>query len=124
MGNFKNGAHEYHLIKGCNGLYQIIVLPLYFVGLHSVFRLFQEDKKRVVPLLFLSVYLLMNVEMVVAMTLEHRHLAQFLPSFIIVAALPDTREKKTAKELRTVAVDWFAAVIIVHLAWAITVKGS
>lgn len=74
------------------------------------------------PLLFLAAYLLVNIGAVVATSMEQRHFAQFMPAFIILAALPDTRDIKVTKRLRTISAWWFAAVVLVHLAW-LYVKG-
>lgn len=64
----------------------------------------------------------MDTAAVVATSLEQRHIAQFLPAFMILAALANTRNKKNRKEMRTISVKWFAVVVLIHLAWAI-IKG-
>ena len=120
---FKTGASEYHLIKGYNGVYQVLVLPLVFCGILLVFRAIQRDKKSAAPLLFLVIYLIVNTLIVVTTSMEQRHLAQFLPSLIILAALPDTRDKVVNKSLKSIISGWFLMVILAHLAWAIAVMG-
>jgi hypothetical protein len=113
----EKGATEYHLIKTWHGFYQVLVLPLVFAGFIAVFRLFKRDRRRAVPLLFLAVYLLLNLLAVVATSMEQRHLAQFMPAFFILAAVPDTRENKTHKGLRRIAVAWFVFVALLYVAW-------
>jgi hypothetical protein len=108
---------DYHLIKTWHGFYQVLVLPLVFAGFLAVFRLFKRDRKRAVPLLFLAVYLLLNWLSVVATSMEQRHLAQFMPAFLILAAVPDTRDRDTQKSLRRIAIAWFALVALLHVAW-------
>jgi hypothetical protein len=110
---------DYHWIKGYNGFYQVVIMPLLFSGLFAVFRMFQKKHKLAIPFLFISAYLLINVLAVVTTSMEQRHIAQFMPAFIILAALPDTREKKTQKQLRPIMAVWFSVVILVHAAWAI-----
>ena len=117
--NFKIGSLDNGWIKGYHGIYQMLVLPLVFTGFIVVFQMFKKERKKATPLLFLAGYLLINLAAVVATSLEQRHIAQFMPAFMILAALPDTREKKTRKALRTITMCWFVVVILVHLAWAI-----
>jgi hypothetical protein len=117
--SFNTNSADYQWIKGYHGIYQLLVLPLVFAGILGIFRMFPRDRKRAFSLLFLFVYLLVNVVAVVATSNEQRHIAQFMPAFIILAALPDTREKKARKELRTIMIWWFVVVVLVHLTWVI-----
>jgi hypothetical protein len=114
----KTGATDYHLIRTYHGIYQVLVLPLVFVGVIMVMRQFGKGRKESRPLLFLVVYLLMNLGAVVATSLEQRHLAQFMPAFLILGAVPDTRDEGTRVSVRYMAIAWFCMVILVHLAWA------
>jgi len=116
---FQIGSPEYDWLKGYNGIYQVLLLPLVFAGCLAVYRLVRKDRKQAVPLLFLAIYLLINVAAVAATSLEQRHFAQFMPALLILAVLPDTREKGTQNEVYLIALRWFAVVIFVHLAWAI-----
>ena len=75
------------------------------------------------PMLFLAVYMLMNVLAVVATSMEHRHLAQFMPAMMILAAVPDTREKEERRRVRGVMLGWFSLVILIHLVWVIATWG-
>jgi len=117
--NFNIRSADYLWIKGYNGIYQVVVLPLVLVGFIAVFRLFRIDRKRRIPFLFLVMYLLMNLGAVVATSLEQRHFAPFIPAIMILAALPDTRGMKVKKELRMITMWWFTVVVLVHLAWLI-----
>jgi hypothetical protein len=86
-------------------------------------RAFGKDRQRAIPLLFLAVYLLMNILAVVATSLEQRHIAQFMPAMIILAAVPDTRERETRKTVWDCALVWIFVVVLVHLAWALAAMG-
>jgi hypothetical protein len=116
-GYFRSGALDYDLIKGYHGVYQMLILPLVFSGFLIVFMEFFKGQKQSIPFLFLSAYLLMNLETVVATSLEQRHLAQFMSAFIILASVPDTKENKCRTLVGTIAITWFIIVILVHLLW-------
>lgn len=117
--NFKIGAHEYHWIKGYHGIYQVLVLPLVFTGCLLVWDMYRTDRKRAAPLLFLVSYLAVNLGAVAVTSMEPRHVAQFLPAFMILSAVPDTRDVAVRQKLRPIAVVWFAAIILLHLIWAL-----
>ncbi len=117
--HFWIGAGEYHWIKGYNGLYQLFVLPFVFAGALAAFRMFFRDTKRSWPLMFLIIFVLINLIGVVATSLETRHFGQFMSAVVILAAIPDTREKGTENELRSIRAWWFFGVLLAHLAWAI-----
>ena len=120
---FRSGVNDYHLIKGYHGIYQVIVMPLFIVGFLELFRMFYKDRKRVTPLLYLAMYLIMNLMAIVSTSMEQRHFAQFMTSFLILAALPDTREKKIEKKLRMITKRWLGVIFLVHLAWALLKAG-
>lgn len=117
--HFTISARDYHWIKGYNGLYQLFVLPLVFAGSLTAFRMFFKDTKRSWPLMFLVMFMLINMIGVVATSLEQRHLGQFMSAFVIIATIPDTSDEKTENELRRIKVLWFSGVNLVHIAWAI-----
>jgi len=110
---------DYHLIKGYHGIYQVLVMPLVLAGFVAVVLLFRKDRKQAIPLVLLAIYVVMSVLAVVATSLEQRHVAQFMPAFMILAAAPDTWDKETRKRVCEIAIAWVFLVILVHLAWAI-----
>jgi hypothetical protein len=116
--NFTFKLGEYHWIKGYNGIYQIIILPLVFLGFMAIPHVPKENEEIKTSLRFLVVYMLINLAAVVATSLEQRHIAQFLPALIILAALPDTRDMIIRNKLRKIMTFWVMALICVHLAWA------
>lgn len=116
--NFKSGAQEYHLALGYHGIYQVLVLPLGFAGIFGIVRLFRKEGRKALPLMFLSVYLLVSLAAVAASSQTERHLGQFMAALLILAVVPDTQNKGERKTVRRIATLWFAAVILVHVAWA------
>jgi len=118
----KEGASDYTLIKAYHGIFQVLVLPLVFAGFLTGLRLLRRDRNQAAPLIFLVMYLLLNLAAVVLTSLETRHIGQFLPAFIILAAVPNTQEKRAQKELGMITWWWFAVVVLVHLTWAV-IKG-
>ena len=69
--------------------------------------------------MFLVIFLLINAAGVVASSLEQRHFGQFMSAFVVIAAIPDTRDEKANNELRNIRVWWFFAVLLVHILWAV-----
>ncbi len=116
---FRIGASDYHWIKGYNGLYQLFVLPLVLTGFLAAFHTFFRDTKLPWPFMFLVLFLLINLVGVVATSLEQRHFGQFMSAFVVIAAIPDTREKKIENELKNIKALWFFGVLLVHIAWGL-----
>ncbi len=113
----KEGAGEYHLFKAYHAFYQLFTLPLVLAGLIAVGRRLLHDPARSVPLVFLVLYLGVNVLAVVATSMEQRHVAQFMPAFMILAAVPDTRDPGERRSVLKMARGWWGFVALVHLAW-------
>ena len=113
----KEGAGEYHLFKAYHAFYQLFTLPLVLAGLIAVGRRLLHDPARSVPLVFLVLYLGVNVLAVVATSMEQRHVAQFMPAFMILAAVPDTRDPGERRSVLKMAQGWWSVVALVHLAW-------
>ncbi|MFC2108302.1 hypothetical protein ACFLS5_02455 [Candidatus Bipolaricaulota bacterium] len=117
--NFKRESGEYHWIKGYHGIYQVAVMPLLLAGIIFAIRLFLRDRDSGAPWVFLFAYLFVGVLGVAATSLEQRHLAQFMPSVMILAALPDTRKATVRNHVHVLAGLWIVLVLLVHLAWAV-----
>lgn len=115
--NFEIGFRDYSWIKGYHGLYQVLVMPLFFTGILAALRLIRKDWKQASPLVFLTLYLLLNMVSVLSTSMEQRHLGQFMSAVLIIAALPDTREKRTRYELTKISELWYIGVVLVHLLW-------
>ena len=110
------GVREYHFIFSYNGIYQILIMPFLLAGVHIVFRTVLNIRK-LSPLFFLTAYSLLNTAVVASTSLQLRHLAQFYPAFLILAALPDTRERQTKLLVKNIGLVWLAVVVLVHILW-------
>ena len=117
--SFRVGATSYLWIKGYSGVYHVLVLPLCLAGILAAVRLALKDGLRASPALFVAVFWLVSLLAVVASSGEQRHLGQFLSAFMILAAMPDTRQARERQLVRRIATPWFAAVVLVHVAWGI-----
>jgi hypothetical protein len=117
--NFRVGAMSYLWLKGYSGVYHVLVLPLCIAGIVAAARLSLKDGPRAFPLLFVAVFWLVSLLAVVASSGEQRHLGQFMPAFMILAGLPDTRQARERSQVRWIAVPWYAAVVLAHVAWAV-----
>lgn len=116
---FRIELRDYEWLLGYHGIYQIIVLPLLFVGIFKVLHQYQKERCQSLPFLFLVLYIIVSFLVVVMTSLEMRHVGQFFPAFIIIAALPDTRETKTQNQVRWISIWWFSFVYLVHIAYLI-----
>lgn len=114
---FKSGISEYYLFKGYNGIYQIVLYPLIFVGIITVFKTFIEKEKIIREQIYLIIYSIINLSAVVATSLESRHLAQYMPAMIILAAIPDVRNKEYKKKVKIYTTIWLIIIVVLHLIW-------
>lgn len=110
------GVRDYHLILSANGIYQVLVMPLLLAGLLMVFATVLSTRT-LSPLFFLAAYSLFNTAVVASTSLELRHLAQFYPAFIVLAVVPDTRERESRHLVKSMACVWFSMVTLVHILW-------
>lgn len=110
-------AMEYHLIKGYHGIYQIVIIPYVIIGYLLLLQLVKADYRKVIPLLYVGVYYLVNLIGVIVTSLEQRHLGQYFSALIIVAASPDLYDKQNIKKIHFIRWVWFAIVIVVHISW-------
>jgi len=117
--NFRAGALEYYWIRGYHGIYQVLVLPLGLAGLLAAGRMLLQERRKAFPWMFVALFLLLGVLAVVSSSGELRHLGQFMPAFMILAALPDTRQVRDRLRVRWIALPWYAAVMLAHAAWAV-----
>lgn len=115
--NFLPGVSDYHLMKGYHGVYQIVLVPFFIVGLLALVSRRAKISRSLVSVHFLVIFGLAGLVTVVMTSLEGRHLAQFNSAWILVAAIPivDLREEK--KLFQKVAASWAMLVVVVHMAW-------
>lgn len=117
-------AREYEVLKSYHGFYQVLVVPLALAGFLVAARDFRKARSMSIVLTYMAAYLLINMAVVAATSLETRHVGQFMPAFVILAAAPDTRDRRIFGIVKTVAVVWFIVVVLVHLAWAMARGGA
>jgi len=114
---------EYHVIKGYQALFQLLIMPSVIAGFVLTIMKLKDDRRLALPFLFLGVYLAMNIMAVVATSLEQRHVAQFMPALIILAVIPNARIPFDRKILHQAGIVWFGLVFSVHVAWAVASMG-
>ena len=114
----KEGASEYELIKTWQGVFKLLLVPLFLVGAGSVFYRTLQKREKLPALTFLTFYTVLMLVAVGATSLETRHFGQFMPAVILLAVIPDTREVKPRAAAMTAAFLWGGVLIAVHLAWA------
>jgi len=117
--NFSLNTGAYHWIRGYQTLYQLIVVPLAATGIFLVLRLLRTRGRRAVPWLFLLGCLVASDAAVVVTSLEARHLAASTTAFVILAALPNTRDGCQRRDYHVICAAWFAMVCGVYLAWGV-----
>jgi hypothetical protein len=117
--DFHAGAQGYQLLLGYHGIYKVLVLPLGFAGIFGTLLLLKNEGRKAIPLLFLAIYLLVSLAAVAASSQTERHLGQFMAALLILAAVPDTREKSERKRTRKIVIRWLVGVILIHVAWGV-----
>ena len=98
----------------------MFLIPLFVVGVWLTTRIMRIDRRMGVLLIFLELCFLLGVVAVAATSLDTRHLAQFVPAFLVVATVPDVRKKAIRKMVWWTQLSWLSAIGFVHLMWAIT----
>jgi len=114
---------DYHWIKSYQGVFLVCLFPLGFLGLLRGIKLTISGGAHVPQVAFLSLYSIFTLLIVISTTLETRHHGQFLPSFLILAALPNLNNREHRKQYRLIAYFWFLAVAFTHVLWMI-IKGT
>lgn len=109
------GVLEYHLLKVWHGLYMVAITPLAVGGVLIGLRRSLGQRQAGMRALFVTAYALIAFVGVVSTSLETRHLGQFMPACILLAAWPDPR----GREVGRIRVIWFSLVALVHVAWAV-----
>lgn len=114
----KSGATEYEIIKTWHGLYMIFVLPLAFAGFAGVIRSLRRRDNYTSEQVFIALYAASMLAAVAATSLETRHIGQFLPAFLLLAAMPDTRKRKERQRVQWMFMAWTGVLGGVHFLWA------
>lgn len=116
---FSTSLEEYHWLKSYMGFYLVTVAPLGLAGVLQGGRKALRGGENAPPVLFLLLFLLFGMVSVAGTSLETRHYGQFLPSFMILAAIPDLRDGIARRRVFRVGAIWYGAVIAIHLCWLI-----
>jgi len=114
---FNINLQEIYWFCGYNGIYQIFVMPLVLSAILFSIKAFRKSKINNAPLIYLTVYFIINLLAITATSLEQRHFYQFMPSVIILSALPDTRDAMQNKIVRQFTKFWVLLVLLIHLLW-------
>jgi hypothetical protein len=118
---FRTDMLDYNWIKGYNGIYQMFILPFVFVGVRKVYRLFisSQPNAKILILLFVTMYVILNLLGISVTSMEQRHFAQFFPGVAILAAIPNTRRLTIRREVQQMSKYWWQLVVGVHAAWIV-----
>lgn len=116
---FNMESSEYDWIHGYHGLFLIFLLPLICTAFSIIVHMFFHNKPSSSVYIFLAGYILCAIVGVVLTSLESRHLGQFLPAAIVLAALPDVRNNNVKKRLHLFYYLLITAVVCIHLGWVV-----
>ncbi len=106
----------YSLFKSLSAIYFYALVPLIIVAMSRIF----SDKNRRTPAIMFLVFLAIGFTVAVAATSnENRHLGAFLVSFQVLALIPDLQVRADLNAYRGWTGLFIAAIIAVHVAWAV-----
>lgn len=115
----RSGMVDYIYLKAWHGVYLVAIVPLVIAGIREAVRAAHRRDRQAAPPLFLALYVLGSLGAVAVTSLETRHLGQFLPAVILLAALPDLEDPARRRELRLTRAVWFGLVVLAHAGWAV-----
>lgn len=104
----------YYFLKSCSALFHYFLLPLLVQG---VWLLAKSSKHRTASAVFVACVSLSFATGVAATSLESRHLGSFAPAFLLLAMVPDFREKLQWSRYRFLCGSMFVTMLIIHLVW-------
>lgn len=106
----------YGLLNTLQALFMYALTPL--VAL-SAWRIARREPDRGPAILFLCFVSAALVGSIAMTSLEIRHFAMVVPTLIVVAVLPDLRERKELRAYRRLAAWCLGSMFLVHFAWAV-----
>lgn len=115
----QEGAGEYHLLKTWQGIYMVMLTPLFLVGGLLAVRKTIVAKDGSPVEFFIVIYALVCLLGIAATTVEGRHLGQFLPGFILLAAIPETRRLSASRTVMEAMIIWLGVIVFIHILWAV-----
>ncbi len=116
--NFRIGMREYHWIKGWEGIFLVWIVPSACVGFMTAVRRVIRKESGASSASFVALYALVTLMAVAMTSLETRHHGQFLPSILLLAAMPDRHHPPTRHKIGRVAIVWFTLIVAGHILWA------
>lgn len=105
----------YHLFKSCNVLYFYLLVPLLALAL---LRILRDVALRTPAIMFLLFTVLGFMLAIAGTSLENRHFGSFFAALVTLALIPDLRAAKDRTAYRLLALAFVAAMLLVHVAWA------
>ena len=105
---------EYHWLKGYHGFYMVAIVPFGIVSIYNVFKRLVRGESGLSLHLYLTLSTIIGLLAVAATSLETRHYGLFLPSLLILAALPDYKSPDIRAQLRSCCIAWLAMVSGIH----------
>lgn len=112
-------GEEYHFIKSCHAVFSIAIFPMIIVGAILSYRDFRRGTKYGGAQLFVSAVVFLSLCCIAATSMESRHLAQFMPAFMFVAAIPDFGDPVQRVHLQRWYKPWLIGVFGVYAAWSV-----
>lgn len=114
---FNFSSNAYHWLKSFQGVFLVAIVPLGFGGLLLALKTALRGGPQAPPVCFLALFVIFTLLTVVATSLETRHHGQFLPAFLLLAAIPNWRHSATRSRLVHWGIAWYVFVVVVHVLW-------
>ena len=114
---FSTSLGESQWIKSYMGFYFVIIAPAGFYGALLAVKRGVKGAAMAPPVLFVALFLILGLVAVVITSLETRHYGQFIPAFLILAAIPDINNGAVHRQLQRLSFVWYGAVIAIHAMW-------
>ena len=114
---FRLSMGEYHWIKSYHAMFLLWVVPSAIVGLVMALRRTVAGGVTAPAMSFVALYVIVTLMAVAATSLETRHYAQFLPAFLLLAALPDKNDPTVRRKLILAAAGWYSFMTVGYVIW-------
>ena len=113
------GTNEYNLLKTYQAFFQLYMLPFAFTGAWIVWQRVRAGAADIGGALFLVLYALIGLLLVAATSIETRHFGQFIPAYLLLAAIPDLTNPVDKRMTNVARRFWLSFVGAIHIAWAL-----
>jgi len=115
--NFTLSLGEYHWIKGYQGFFLVFLTPFVLVGLFLALREVVRGSKIGPAAGFLVVFVALGFLSVAATSLETRHVSQFMPGVLLLAAIPSRTAPRVRALVGKTRFVWLWTVLFLHVLW-------